>query len=183
MITGHSATTEKIGAGLVSSVETFKGRRLEFTKRLAGFNGISTSRDGDVRKVEIKTMGSSDNWIAINGLKAIDKLFFDPEYWLYFVLIPENIVVMAKALPFLKAQIAISDGDVFQDDLRGWIKNTRALSRKSGLKIFPRVHAKFKVPLRRIIEGGDFSRWRGAIAEVWQNTGGWTSLYVNEPDE
>ena len=33
-------------------------------------------------------MEKSDYWIAINGHMAIDKLFFDRDYWMYFVLIP-----------------------------------------------------------------------------------------------
>ena len=55
----HGSTVEKLGSGLVSSVETFKGCRLEFVKRLSGFNGLSTNKDGEVRKIEIKTMETS----------------------------------------------------------------------------------------------------------------------------
>ena len=179
----HSATTEKIGAGLVSSVETFKGRSLEFVKRLSGFNGISSSRDGDVRKVEIKTMEKSDYWIAINGSKAIEKLFFDSEYWLYFVLIPENIVVMAKALPFLKAQLVMADEGAFLVDMKKWISDTRILARKSGLKIVPRIQIKFQTPLRKIVASDDFSQWEGAIMEAWKNEGKWRPLFIARVEE
>ena len=52
----HGSSVEKIGSGLVGSVETFRGCRLEFVKRTSGFNGLSTNKDGEVRKIEIKTM-------------------------------------------------------------------------------------------------------------------------------
>ncbi|MCK4689407.1 MAG: hypothetical protein KAT41_03825, partial [Candidatus Marinimicrobia bacterium] len=62
----HGSTVEKIGSGLVSSVETYKGCRINFVKRQSGFNGPSIYRNGEVRKIEIKTMQKSDYWIAIN---------------------------------------------------------------------------------------------------------------------
>lgn len=88
----HGGTVEKVGMGLVCSVETFKKGHIQLVKRLSGFNGLSTYNSGEVRKIELKTMERSDHWIAINGHMAIDKLFFDRDYWMYFVLIPENIV-------------------------------------------------------------------------------------------
>src|SRR3972149_2024280 len=107
--TRHGATIEKLGVGLTCSVETFRGCRIEIVKRTSGFNGISTNKKGEVRKIEVKTMEHSDNWIAINGLTAIDKLFFERDYWLYFVLMPENIVVMTKALPFIRLQLELGN--------------------------------------------------------------------------
>src|SRR3972149_8523006 len=132
--TRHGATIEKLGVGLTCSVETFRGCRIEIVKRTSGFNGISTNKKGEVRKIEVKTMERSDNWIAINGLTAIDKLFFERDYWLYFVLLPENTIVMAKALPFIKYQLKLSKDLNFLDELEDWIKSTKKLSKSSGLK-------------------------------------------------
>lgn len=101
----HGSSIEKVGVGLVCSVETFKGCNINLVKRTSGFNGLSIYKSGEVRKIEVKTMGKSDYWIAINGFTAIDKLFFERDYWLYFVLLPENTIVMAKALPFIKISI------------------------------------------------------------------------------
>ena len=91
MLMEHSNSIEKIGTGLVCSLETHKGARIELVKRISGFNGLSVYRNGEVRKIEIKTMQNADKWIAINGDKAISKLFFESDYWIYFVLYPENI--------------------------------------------------------------------------------------------
>ena len=177
----HGASVEKIGSGLVSSVETFRGCRLEFVKRRSGFNGLSTNRDGEVRKIEIKTMDRSDYWIAINGFVAIDKLFFERDYWLYFVLISENIVVMAKALPFIKMQLEMSDEQDFLPDLEDWIKSTRRLSRKSGLKFLPRINIKFSVPVRKLVEtlisGTYNSEWEESVKEIWQNKSNWERIF------
>jgi hypothetical protein len=73
----HGASVEKIGMGLVCSVETFKGGNISLVNRSSGFNGLSIYRSGEVRKIELKTMEKSDYWIAINGFVAIDKLFFE----------------------------------------------------------------------------------------------------------
>lgn len=58
-------------------------------------------------------MERSFNWIAISGLIAIDKLFFERDYWIYFVLLPDNYVVMTKGLPFIKYQLSLSSNDDF----------------------------------------------------------------------
>jgi len=182
----HGSTVEKLGSGLVSSVETFKGCRMEFVKRLSGFNGISTNKDGEVRKIEIKTMEKSDYWIAINGIIAIDKLFFERDYWLYFVLLPENIVVMAKALPFLKKQLKMSKELDFLTDLENWIKSTRKLSKKSGLKFIPRINIKFKVPVRELVDvlnSGNYDKdWEESVKEIWQNKSTWERIYYVEEE-
>ena len=180
----HGSSVEKIGSGLVSSVETFKGYRLEFVKRLSGFNGLSTNKNGEVRKIEIKTMERSDYWIAINGFIAIDKLFFERDYWLYFVLFPENIVVMAKALPFLKKQLKMSKELDFLTDLENWIKSTRKLSKKSGLKFIPRINIKFNVPIRKLVEiltlENYDNEWKKSVKEIWQNKSTWERIYYVE---
>lgn len=85
----YSNSIEKIVIRLVYLLETFKGAKIELVKRLSGFNGLSVYKDGKVRKIEIKTMQNSDKWIAINGVRAIDKLFFERDYWMYFVLFPK----------------------------------------------------------------------------------------------
>lgn len=182
----HGASIEKVGSGLVGSVETFRGCRLEFVKRLSGFNGLSTNKDGEVRKIEIKTMERSDYWIAINGFIAIDKLFFERDYWLYFVLLPENIVVMAKALPFMKTQLRMAEELDFLSDLENWIKSTRRLSRKSGLKFIPRINVKFNVPVRKLVEmlisETHDSEWEESVKEVWQNESVWKRIFHVEEE-
>jgi len=86
----NPASLEKVGVGLVSSVETFRGCKLELVRRNSGFNGISTNKNGEVRKIEVKSMATNYKWIAISSLVAIDKLFFERDYWIYFVLLPQN---------------------------------------------------------------------------------------------
>lgn len=180
----HGATIEKIGSGLVSSVETYKGAKLQFVKRLSGFNGLSIYSHGEVRKIEIKTMEKSDYWIAINGIIAIDKLFFERDYWLYFVLYPENIVVMAKALPFIKKQMKISKEFDFLSDLENWMKSTRKLSKKSGLKFLPRINMKFNMPIRKLVSiliSNNYDKeWENSVKEIWQNKSNWEKIFYVE---
>lgn len=181
----HGGTIEKVGMGLVCSVETFKGCQIKLVKRVLGFNGLSTYKSGEARKIELKTMQKSDYWIAINGFTAIEKLFFDKNYWLYFALVPENIVVMAKALPFINNQLPVSkngSGDYLKV-LKDWIKLTKNLSKKSGLQFIPRINIKFRVPLRDIVKETKDTRlgdiWRTSIFEIWENKGAWHCLYKN----
>jgi hypothetical protein len=84
----HPNSIEKVGVGLACSVETYRGSNIQIVKKQSGFNGLSTNKDGDVRKIEVKSMEKSFNWIAISGLIGIDKLFFERDYWIYFVLLP-----------------------------------------------------------------------------------------------
>jgi hypothetical protein len=70
----HPNSLEKVGVGLVCSVETFRGCNIQLVKRASGFNGLSTNKDGEVRKIEVKSMSNSFNWIAISSVTAIDKL-------------------------------------------------------------------------------------------------------------
>lgn len=176
----HGSSVEKIGMGLVCSVETFKKANIQLVKRLSGFNGLSVYNDGEVRKIELKTMERSDYWIAINGHKAIDKLFFDRDYWLYFVLIPENIIVMTKALPFIKKQ-SKQTGNSFEKELDNWIKSTKNLSKNSGLTFVPRINIKFSSPLRNLVnsilsEKYD-GEWDESVIEIWQNKGEWIKIF------
>src|SRR3972149_11365065 len=130
----YPASLEKVGVGLVCSVETYRGCNIELVKKQSGFNGLSTNKDGDVRKIEVKTMERSFNWIAISGLTAIDKLFFERDYWIYFVLLPQNYVVMTKGIRFIKQELAYSANDDLLPNIDEWMKATRRLTRKSGLK-------------------------------------------------
>lgn len=176
----HGASIEKIGMGLVCSIETFKKGHIQLVKRLSGFNGLSTYNSGEVRKIELKTMEKSDYWIAINGHLAIDKLFFDRDYWMYFVLIPENIVVMTKALPFIKSQVKQSDND-FIKELENWIKSTKNLSKNSGLTFVPRINIKFTTPMRKLVQhilSGDYEKdWNDSVIEIWENKSEWKRLH------
>lgn len=121
--------------GLVGSVETFRGCQIQLVKKTSGFNGLSTNKGGDVRKIEVKTMEKSFNWIAISSFTAIDKLFFERDYWIYFVLVPENYVVMTKGLPFLIRQLSFTANSQFLEDLQDWMKATRRLTKNSGIAI------------------------------------------------
>ena len=180
--THHGATIEKLGLGLTCSVETFRGCRIELVKRTSGFNGISTNKRGEVRKIEVKTMERSDNWIAINGLTAIDKLFFERDYWLYFVLMPENIVVMTKALPFLRLQLELENKMDFIEELEDWMKLTRHITRDSGMQFLPRINIKFSRPIRNlvkhIISNPKDKAWHKSVIEIWQNKSKWERLFV-----
>lgn len=180
----HGATTEKIGTGLVCSVETFKGGDIKLVKRTSGFNGLSTYSNGSCRKIEIKTMEKSDYWIAINGFTAIDKLFFDDDYWLYFVLMPENIVVMTKALPFIKQQMRLAQKFNFLKELREWVKSTKKLSKSSGLTFVPRINIKFSLPIRELVvflQSKDYDdTWNESVIEVWRNEASWKQLFPNK---
>lgn len=78
---------------------------------------------------------------------AIDKLFFDKDFWMYFVLLPENIVVMTRALPFIYTQMKLSNETNFLKELEDWIKSTKTLSKNSSLTFVPRINIKFNFPL------------------------------------
>jgi len=185
--THHGATIEKLGLGLTCSVETFRGCRMELVKRTSGFNGISTTKTGEVRKIEVKTMERSDNWIAINGLRAIDKLFFERDYWLYFVLMPENIVVMTKALPFIRLQLELGNKMDFIEELEDWMKLTRRITRDSGMQFLPRINMKFSKPIRdlikHIVSNPQDKTWHDSVIEIWQNRGNWERLFVAPEEE
>lgn len=181
----HPNTLEKIGTGLVCSVETFRGCAIQLVKKQAGFNGLSTNRDGEVRKIEVKSMEKSFNWIAISSITAIDKLFFERDYWIYFVLLPANYVVMTKGLPFLKRQLSFSAKEDFVSELQDWMRATRRLTRSSGLKFFPKLQLKFPVALNVLVEhlinNPDDEKWHDSVIEIWQNQSSWKCLY-SAPD-
>jgi hypothetical protein len=42
----HPASLEKVGVGLVCSVETYRGCNIALVKKQSGFNGLSTNKDG-----------------------------------------------------------------------------------------------------------------------------------------
>lgn len=178
----HPNSVEKVGIGLTCSVETFRGCNIQLVKKEAGFNGLSTNKNGEVRKIEVKSMEKSFNWIAISGIIAIDKLFFERDYWIYFVLLPSNYVIMTKALPFIKRQLYFSENPDFVNNLQGWMKATRKLTRGSGLKFIPKLHLKFPVPLdklvRNLIENPNDETWHDSVIEIWQNSGVWNRVYV-----
>lgn len=180
----HGETIEKIGTGLVCSVETFKGNNIQLVKRTSGFNGLSIYSSGEVRKIEIKTMEKSDYWIALNGYIAIDKFFFERDYWLYFVLLTENTVVMTRALPFIKQQLKMSKKLDFMNDLENWIKSTKKLSKKSGMKFLPRINIKFPTPVRKLIDfiqSDEYDKsWDYSVPEIWQNKSTWEKLHFVE---
>jgi len=182
----HPNTLEKIGTGLVCSVETYRGCNIHLVKKISGFNGLSTNKNGEVRKIEVKSMEKSFSWIAISSLVAIDKLFFERDYWIYFVLIPNNYVVMTKGLPFMTQQLSFSSNEAFIENIRAWMKATRKLTRESGLKFLPKLQLKFPIPLNTLVEhliqNPDDKTWHDSVIEIWQNSSVWTRLYA-APDE
>ncbi len=178
----HPNSLEKVGVGLVCSVETYRGCNIVLVKKQSGFNGLSTNKDGEVRKIEVKSMEKSFNWIAISGLIAIDKLFFERDYWIYFVLLPQNYIVMTKGLPFIKRQLSFSENSDFVENIQGWMKMTRRLTKGSGLKFLPKLQLKFPVPLdklvKHLIEHPEDEEWHDAVIEIWENKGSWKQLYI-----
>jgi hypothetical protein len=178
----HPNSLEKVGVGLVCSVETYRGCNIELVKKQSGFNGLSTNKDGEVRKIEVKSMEKSFNWIAISGLIAIDKLFFERDYWIYFVLLPYNYVVMTKGLPFIKRQLSFSENSDFVTNIQDWMRMTRRLTKGSGLKFLPKLQLKFPVPIGRLvkhlIEHPDDETWHDSVIEIWENKGSWNRLYA-----
>lgn len=175
----HSNSIEKIGTGLVCSLETYKGAKIELVKRTAGFNGLSVYKDGQTRKIEIKTMQKSDKWIAINGAKAIDKLFFATDYWLYFVLYPENVVIITKALVFIQTQLSINNTAEEVQDLKEWMRLSKKLSKHKKFKFTPKINISFPLPIRKLYQNFDDYKlqYSDSIIEIWQNSDNWKRLY------
>lgn len=164
----------------------FRGCRIELVKKVSGFNGLSTNRDGEVRKIEVKSMEKSFGWIAISSLTAIDKLFFERDYWIYFVLFPQNYVVMTKGLPFITRQLSFTSNEGFIENIRAWMKATRRLTRDSGLTFLPKLQLKFPVPLNKVVEhllqNPDDTTWHDSVKEIWQNQSNWIRVYA-APEE
>lgn len=177
----HPNALEKVGVGLACSVETFRGCSIQLVKKTSGFNGLSTNKDGEVRKIEVKSMQNQFKWIAISSLIAIDKLFFERDYWIYFVLVPQNYVVMVKGLPFLKKQLSFTSNDEFIQNLNEWMKYTRKISKGSNLKFQPKVQLKFPTPLDKLVnhllENPHDEEWHDSVIEIWQNQSHWKCLY------
>ena len=127
-------------------------------------------------------MQRSDKWIAINGIRAIDKLFFERDYWIYFVLLPQNYVVMTKGLPFVRRQLSFAENVDFITNMQFWMKATRKLTRGSGLKFLPKLQLKFPLPIdqlaKHLIEHPDDETWHDSVIEIWENKGSWNRLYT-----
>ncbi|MBI4810105.1 MAG: hypothetical protein HY800_01395 [Ignavibacteriales bacterium] len=147
-----NSSIEKIGTGLVCSLKTFKGAKIELVNRRSGFNGFSVYKNGKIRKIEVKTMQRADKWIAINGIRAIDKLFFERDYWLYFVLVTENIIVVTKGLPFIKKQLKTTDDIAYLADLELWMKTTKRLSGVTGFTFTPKINVFLSSPIRTLVK-------------------------------
>lgn len=183
----NPASMEKVGVGLVCSVETFRGCTIQVVRKNSGFNGISTNKSGEVRKIEVKSMATNYKWIAISSLVAIDKLFFERDYWIYFVLLPENYVVMTKGFPFVKRQLSFTPNDDSVQALQEWMKATRKLGKLSGLKFLPKLQLKFPIGLDEIVEqltkNSNDKTWHDSVIEIWQNREGWKRLYAVPEEE
>lgn len=181
----HGGTTEARGWALIAALETFRGCSLKFANKQSGFNGLSVSQGGEKRKIELKTVERSDNWFAINGMEGIKKLFFDDEYWLYFSLIPEKIVVAVKALPFMKSQLKYRGGKNLLESLKVWIDQTESLTKNYGLQFIPRINFKVKTPIRQMVKqiqgNSRDNEWCSMSVSIWQlgDDGYWVNLLDN----
>jgi hypothetical protein len=179
----HGGTTESRGWALVASLETFRGCSIKFASKGSGFNGMSTSMSGEIRKIELKTVSRSDNWFAINGLAGIKKLFFDESYWLYFSLLPEKTVIMVRALPFFEKQVNYKTGKSLFEELKTWLKQTERITADFGLQFIPRINFKVRVPIRQmlkdILDNPQSSDWKKMAISVWKlgDHGHWEKLY------
>ena len=127
-------------------------------------------------------MERSFDWIAVSSLTAIDKLFFERDYWIYFVLLPQNYIIMTKGLPFIKRQLSFSANEDFTVNIREWMKSTKKLTRGSGLKFLPKLQLKFPFALDKLTEhlilNPDDDTWHDSVIEIWQNKSTWIRLYV-----
>ena len=184
----EESRTEAHGWALVAPLETFRGFSIQMTSRQSGFNGLSISKHGHVRKIELKAIKRTDKWFAINGLKAIDLLFSDADYWIYFAVLPDNIVVTTHALPFLHKQLRYTnEGTDFTQELRQWLHLTRRLSSDYGLTLTARLHLNVKVPIRDVVKqilgNPDDEYWHDAVSEIWQNEGRWQCLFRSPLDQ
>ena len=56
----EESRTEAHGWALVASLETFRGFSIQMTSRQSGFNGLSISKHGHVRKIELKAIKRTD---------------------------------------------------------------------------------------------------------------------------
>jgi hypothetical protein len=179
----HGNTTEKSGWILIASLETYRGCSIIPAKRQSGFNGLSTSESGKIRKIELKTIHKSDNWFAINGLAGIEKLFFDEDYWLYFAILPQNLVVCSKATPFLSKQVSRKIDENPTDYIRSWVALTKAISKDFAIKFIPRINFKVVTPIRQVVKEilrePDHHDWNGVVQSIWQlnENGKWSLLY------
>lgn len=186
----HTLRTEARGWALVTSLETFRGFSLTITTKRSGFNGLSINKHGEVRKIEVKTVGQSDKWFAINGLQGIERLFLDKDYWIYFALLPENIVIITHAVPFLRKQVKYNHvGADLSEELKHWLSQTKKVSRDFGLHFVPRVHLNVEVPIRKLLttiqDNPEDPKWHDVVAEIWRSDRQWTQLFQSplEQDE
>ena len=173
---------EKIGTGLVCALETHKGAAINLVKRLSGFNGLSVYNDGKVRKIEVKTMVTADKWIAINGVRAIDKLFFERDYWIYFVLYPENIVIATKALQFIREQLDISTNAEEMQELEQWMYLSKKLTKNNKFKFTSKINITLPIPIRKLYKNFEEykEKFENSVIEIWQNTDKWNLIYKSD---
>lgn len=186
MLKEHGGSTESQGWALVASLETFKGCDIKIVTKVSGFNGLSTSLSGEVRKIELKTVRKSDDWFAINGLAGIENLFFDDLYWLYFSIVPENYVIVTKAIPFLRKQVSSNIDDRVFEYIRAWISLTKAITKDFEIKFIPRINFKTQTPVREllleVLDNPDDHDWGDVVEEIWQlnEDGQWIQHYPSE---
>lgn len=140
------------------------------------------SKSGEVRKIEVKTVEKGDRWFAVNGLQGIERLFLDKDYWIYFALLPENVVIVTHAVPLLRKQVRYNHVDLdLSAELKEWIDLTKQRSREFGLRFVPRIHLNVAVPMRRllkqVLEDPENPEWHNVVAEIWKNEGKWRCIF------
>jgi hypothetical protein len=97
-------------------------------------------------------------------------------------LLPENIVVVTHAVPFLRNQVKYNGVNLdLSADLKEWIDLTKKTSRGFGLRFVPRIHLNIKVPIRRLLKEvlakPNDPEWHSVVAEIWENKGKWRCLF------
>ncbi|MCS6820392.1 MAG: hypothetical protein NZ551_00825 [Microscillaceae bacterium] len=108
-------------------------------------------------------MQKGNKWIAVNGLKVIDKLFFEQDYWIYFVLIP---VVATKGLPFIQNQIEIDKNKFdYLQSLKELMFSVKNLSKQTKLQLTLKINVPLAEPMKKltkkVLEGENI--WEDAI--------------------
>ncbi len=107
-------------------------------------------------------------------------MFFEQDYWIYFVLVPENIIVCAIGLKFIQHQMKLNNNIKYLNEMKEWMLSTKNLAKNTGLQLTLKINVPFSVPLRKltneILHSGE-TDWDEAIIEIWENKGNWNKIF------
>jgi len=177
---------ERISAGLTSALETYKGASIKIEKNLLDYNVISSCKNGKIKKIIIQPIPSNGKWITINGVSVIDKLFFEKDCWIYFVLYPENVVIATKGLKFIQTQLDISNTSDEIKELEQWLLLSKKLTKNNKFKFTPNAIVNFPIPVRKLYKNFEEykEKFSDSVMEIWQNTkNGWQLIYKSNKYE